>query len=163
MLAGPGNVITELMCMKDRSTIVCVRDSKVLLVARARSRWSLPGGTIKRSESPLEAARRELEEETALIEAELTYVFHFGGLNKRHHVFCAAIGSEVTAEPRNEISQCHWFSPVKIATLSTSIPTRAIVDLFTRLDNQKGTSPAVAGQYRQVDTDALRVGDDTLI
>jgi NUDIX domain len=45
--------------MKARATIICSRDGKVLLVARTRSRWSLPGGTIKPSESPLDAARRE--------------------------------------------------------------------------------------------------------
>ncbi|MFM0699541.1 NUDIX domain-containing protein [Paraburkholderia sediminicola] len=132
--------------MKDRSTIVCVRDGKVLLVARARSRWSLPGGTIKRSESPLEAARRELEEETSLVEAGFTYLFHFGGLNKRHHVFSVDLARDTSPAPGNEISQCHWFSPIKVATLSTSIPTRAIVDLFLRFENRRDSPQAVIAE-----------------
>ncbi|MFL9861039.1 NUDIX hydrolase [Paraburkholderia madseniana] len=129
--------------MKDRSTIVCVRDGKVLLVARARSRWSLPGGTIKMSETPIDAARRELEEETNLVETGLTYLFQFGGLNKRHHVFAVDLARDASPEPCNEISQCHWFSPIKIATLSTSIPTRAIVDLFVRFENRRKNPSAV--------------------
>jgi 8-oxo-dGTP diphosphatase len=148
--------------MKDRSTIVCVRDNKVLLVARARSRWSRPGGTIKRSESPLEAARRELEEETNVVETGLTYLFQFGGLNKRHHVFSVDLAWDTSPEPGNEISQCHWFSPIKVATLSTSIPTRAIVDLFLRFENRrKNPSAVVTGRDSHVCADVERVTNDT--
>jgi 8-oxo-dGTP diphosphatase len=129
--------------MKDRSTIVCVRDGKVLLVARARSRWSLPGGTIKRSESPLDAALRELEEETSLVAMELTYLFQFGGLSKHHHVFRAEIRQDVSAEARCEISRCRWFNPGKISTLVTSIPTREIVQLFCTHENRSEAPPAV--------------------
>ncbi|WP_175164627.1 NUDIX domain-containing protein [Paraburkholderia fynbosensis] len=118
--------------MKDRATIVCRRDDKVLLVARTRSRWSLPGGTIKRDESPMEAALRELEEETSLAGTEFVYLFQFGGLSKRHHVFLADIPRDASPQPRNEIARCRWFSPVKISTLVTSIPTREIVDLSFR-------------------------------
>ncbi|MBK5186441.1 NUDIX domain-containing protein [Paraburkholderia sediminicola] len=128
--------------MKDRSTIVCVRDGKLLLVARVRSRWSLPGGTIKQSETPLDAARRELEEETSLVGVALTYLFQFGGLSKRHHVFRADIPQDAAPEARNEISRCRWFNPGKIATLITSIPTREIVQLFCTHENRAETPPA---------------------
>jgi 8-oxo-dGTP diphosphatase len=121
--------------MKDRATIVCSSEDRILLVARSRSRWSLPGGTIRQSESPLDAARRELEEETSLAEAELTYLFQFGGFSKLHHVFCVNIRPEASPRPCNEITRCHWFSPTKIATLSASVPTREIVDLFVRYEN----------------------------
>lgn len=147
--------------MKDRSTIICVQDGKVLLVARARSRWSLPGGTIKRSESPLEAARRELEEETTLDETGLAYLFQFGGLNKRHHVFFASIARNASPEPGNEITQCHWFSPIKVATLSTSIPTRAIVDLFLKFENGRNYPSINQRTVSHVCVDGLRVIHDT--
>lgn len=130
--------------MKDRATILCRQDDSVLLVARSRSRWSLPGGTIRRSESPLEAARRELEEETSLAEAELTYVFQFGGFSNLHHVFVVNIRPDVTARPSNEIARCRWFTPVKIAALSASVPTRAIVDLFVRYENVQEINPTSA-------------------
>jgi len=118
--------------MKDRSTVLCTREGRILLVARARSRWSLPGGTIKRSESPLDAARRELAEETNLLASGLIYVFQFGGLSKRHHVFFMKATPDASPTPGNEISQCRWFSPGKIETLSASVPTRSIVHLATQ-------------------------------
>ena len=132
--------------MKARATIICIRDGKVLLVARERSRWSLPGGTIKRSESPLDAARRELQEETSLVGAEVTYLFQFGGLSKRHLVFFVDLPQDASPEPCNEISKCRWFSPTKISTLITSIPTREIVDLFCTHENRGETPSGVIDQ-----------------
>jgi 8-oxo-dGTP diphosphatase len=126
--------------MKDRATVICCREGKILLVARAQSRWSLPGGTIKRAELPLDAARRELEEETSLVEAEVAYLFHFGGLSKRHLVFFVDAPQGACPEPGNEISRCRWFSPTKISTLVTSIPTWEIVNLFTTREESVGTS-----------------------
>ncbi|RFU45169.1 NUDIX hydrolase [Paraburkholderia sp. DHOC27] len=116
--------------MKDRATVICVRDDRILLVARERSRWSLPGGRVKRGEALHEGARRELEEETTLVASQLMYLFQFNGFNTQHHVFFADAEPHAVAIPSNEIARCKWFAPVKIATLSTSVPTRAIVALF---------------------------------
>jgi len=117
--------------MKDRATVVCVRDNRILLVARVRSRWALPGGRIRRGEAPHEAALRELEEETTLVAQRLVYLFQFRGFNTLHNVFLADVAQQATARPRNEIAKCKWFAPVKIATLSASVPTRGIVELFS--------------------------------
>lgn len=118
--------------MKERATIVCRRREKILLVTRERSRWSLPGGTIRRSESPLEAARRELEEETTLAVDGFTYLFAFGGFSKRHHVYLVDLPHGVVPEAANEILRCRWFRPEQISTLMTSVPTRGIVELMLR-------------------------------
>ncbi|CAM2155361.1 8-oxo-dGTP diphosphatase [Pararobbsia alpina] len=115
--------------MRERATIVCWRDDKVLLVARTRGRWALPGGTIKRAESPVEAASREFEEETGLCGHFFQHLFQFGGLAKRHHVFEALIPDGVEPSPRNEIARCRWFRVGKVATLAASVPTRQIVNL----------------------------------
>jgi 8-oxo-dGTP diphosphatase len=116
--------------MKDRATVLCVRDNRILLVARERSRWSLPGGRIARGEAPHEAARRELEEETTLVARDLMYLFQFNGFNTQHQVFFADVEQHGTAQPSNEIAKCRWFAPLKIGTLSASVPTRGIVALF---------------------------------
>ena len=59
---------------RDGASIAVLSQNKVLLVRRMRApsagSWSLPGGKIEGGESPREAARRELKEETG-IEADV--------------------------------------------------------------------------------------------
>jgi 8-oxo-dGTP diphosphatase len=118
--------------MKDRASVLCIRDNRILLVARERSRWALPGGRIRRGEAPRDGAFRELEEETTLVANDLFYLFQFSGLNTRHQVFFAEIEHHAAARASNEIAKCKWFSLAKIPTLSASVPTREITDLFFR-------------------------------
>ncbi|WP_429563501.1 NUDIX hydrolase [Paraburkholderia sp. MM6662-R1] len=121
--------------MKERATIVCRQQDRILLVTRGMSRWSLPGGTIRRSKSPLEAANRELVEETALDVDGLTYLFQFGGLTKRHHVFFVDLPGDAEPQASNEIARCHWFRPKQVSSLITSVPARGIVELIFRHTN----------------------------
>lgn len=55
--------------------VVCLRGEEVLLIRRARpplaGSWSLPGGRIEPGERAVDAALRELREETG-VEAEIT-------------------------------------------------------------------------------------------
>ena len=118
--------------IKERATIVCYRDEQVLLVARATSRWALPGGTIKRGETPLEAAHRELQEETGLTGQHLVYSMQFTGLAKVHHVFFAEVGPDQTPQASNEIEKCKWFRIDSVDAVRTSIPTKRIVELVYR-------------------------------
>ncbi|WP_411161541.1 NUDIX domain-containing protein [Burkholderia ambifaria] len=64
--------------LKERATIVCRQGQRVLLVARTVPRWVLPVGTIKSDELSVDAACRELREETGLIALELTLFFSSG-------------------------------------------------------------------------------------
>ena len=54
----------------DGASMVVLNQNKVLLVRRGRApfaaQWSLPGGKIERGETPRQAARRELKEETGV-------------------------------------------------------------------------------------------------
>lgn len=100
---------------------MCRREDHILLVTRARSRWSLPGGTIRHTESPLEAARRDLAEETTLEVDGLSFLFLFGGLSKRHHVFLVDLPPGAEPRASNEIAHCHWLPPGRVASLITSV------------------------------------------
>lgn len=55
--------------------VVCLRDDSVLLIRRGtpprQGEWSLPGGRIEPGERAMDAALRELREETG-VEAEIT-------------------------------------------------------------------------------------------
>ena len=55
---------------KPTATLICVENNKILLVKRAfnpaKGYWSLPGGFIELRETPEDAAKRELKEETNL-------------------------------------------------------------------------------------------------
>ena len=128
--------------MKERATVVCWQRGRVLLVERGRTRWSLPGGTIRRGESAADAARRELSEETTLVDYELDYLVQFGGLNKRHQVFFVVLPDDARPQPANEILRCRWFRPRKVATLITSVPTREIVKL---LYGHEAAAPGLGG------------------
>lgn len=130
--------------MKDRATVLCRRRDKLLLVTRRWSRWSrwaLPGGTIRGAETPLDAARRELAEETSLVVDTLTYLFEFRGLGKRHHIFLVDLPDELEAAPGNEIVGCEWVRPEDVPKLTTSVPTREIVRLAFRHDDHEGAPP----------------------
>ena len=129
--------------MKERATVVCRQHDKILLVTRGRSRWSLPGGTIRRSESPVEAARRELLEETALGIDDFSFLFQFGGLTKRHHVFLVDLPTNLTPAASNEISRCRWIRPKQVSNVITSVPTREIVRLLVSHKNVTISVPAV--------------------
>ncbi|VWD08012.1 NUDIX hydrolase [Burkholderia aenigmatica] len=115
--------------VKERATVVCCQGPRVLLVARAASRWALPGGTIKTGELPLEAAHRELWEETGLVGLDLTYFMHFGGLAKMHHVFIGELSVDQEPQANNEIAQCKWFRRDAVDKIRASIPTKKIIEL----------------------------------
>lgn len=128
--------------MKERATVVCRQQNKILLVTRGRSRWSLPGGAVRRSESPVDAARRELIEETALAMDGFTFLFEFGGLAKRHYVFLVDLPDDFTPTASNEIARCRWIRPRQVSNIVTSVPTREIIRLLERHKNVTITLPA---------------------
>lgn len=86
--------------------VVCLRDGEVLLIRRGREprmgEWSLPGGRIEPGERAVEAALRELREETG-VEAELTGLIDVvDGLfpqHGRHYVLIDYAVRWVSGEP----------------------------------------------------------------
>ncbi|KVV38883.1 NUDIX hydrolase [Burkholderia territorii] len=127
---------------KERATIVCHRNNRVLLVARRpTSRWTLPGGVIRRGESALDAAHRELREETGLVGLELAYFFYVDGSVKRHHVFVAMLPPGRRACPGHEIALCRWAHLDAVARWPASAPTQRIVQRIASLIRAQEMSP----------------------
>jgi 8-oxo-dGTP diphosphatase len=86
--------------------VVCLRDGEVLLIRRGREprlgEWSLPGGRIEPGERAMDAALRELREETG-VEAEiLGLVDVVDGLfpeHGRHYVLIDYVARWIGGEP----------------------------------------------------------------
>ncbi|BCQ22353.1 NUDIX domain-containing protein [Caballeronia sp. NK8] len=118
--------------MKRRATVICERDGRVLLVARARGRWAFPGGRAEPGEEFSDAAVRELKEETGLDAVHVRYAFQFRGLQTRHFVFIARVGPEAEPVPANEIARCKWCRLEELRRMEASIPTKGIAEIFLR-------------------------------
>lgn len=99
------------------SAVMVVRDGSVLLVKRAvephYGEWCLPGGFIEWGESPEEAARRELREETGIEAVRLRLSGAYGGFTeeRRHVVVFAYSVPEWTGEPvaDDDALDVRWF------------------------------------------------------
>ncbi len=70
---------------KPTATLICPKNNSLLLVKRAfepgKGLWGLPGGFIELNESPQDAAKRELFEETGLsgeFHRFIHFTYHFG-------------------------------------------------------------------------------------
>jgi 8-oxo-dGTP diphosphatase len=118
--------------LKKRATVICRRGKRILLVARAQSRWALPGGILKRGEHLPDAALRELKEETRLSGKTAKFLFDFRGKQKHHHVFTCEIPNRAKPRPGNEITRCRWVHLDDVPDLLTSTPTNDIVKLMSQ-------------------------------
>lgn len=99
--------------------VVCVKDDQVLLIRRGTApkmgEWSLPGGRIEPGEKAVDAAIRELHEETG-IEASIgglvdvvDGVFPEAG---RHYVLIDYWARWISGEPvaGDDAAEARWFS-----------------------------------------------------
>jgi 8-oxo-dGTP pyrophosphatase MutT (NUDIX family) len=90
---------------------VIVRGEYVLLVrARKRRRWQLPGGGLKRDETPHEGLLREVDEETGLAARILVRTGRYRRADgSLAIVFVAAVARDAEpAGPRYEIRRQRW-------------------------------------------------------
>ena len=134
--------------VKQRATVVCRMGTRILLVGKANSRWSLPGGKADAGESFEAAAVRELMEETRLQATGMQYLFEFAGARTCHHVFAAHVDERQTPVPSNEILRCTWAKVADISDLDTSVSTRGIVDVLALNRNY---DPRVQSRYQRAD------------
>ena len=122
---------------RDSAFAVIVRDAHVLLVRpKSGRRWQLPGGGLKRSETPHEGLRREVEEETGLV----VRVHALAGTYLRSDgssalVFLARVSDDAEPTgPRNEIRQQRWVRRREALEL---LPPRARERLADALRRQR--------------------------
>ena len=124
-----------LLLMPGVSALIFDDRGRVLVQQRAESgKWSLPGGTIDPGETPPEAVRRELREETGLHAEPVRVAGVFGGREHRITypngdvaeattvVFeCRVTGGELRGRD-GESAQLCWFAPDEMPELLTPYP-----------------------------------------
>lgn len=97
------------------------KELKLLLVKRDiepfKGEWALPGGFVRADETLENAAKRELEEETAVRDVYLEQLYTYGDLRRdpRGRVitvsYIALINSEkISLEPSTDVSDAKWIS-----------------------------------------------------
>jgi ADP-ribose pyrophosphatase len=132
----------------DAGRILLIRQQRFIV---DRDVWALPSGGIEDGETAVEAAGRELEEETGMRAASLSPVISFypsyGVSNQVFHCFLAENGALLRAPDSNEVERAAWFTPNQIRELieSGEIPDGfSLVPLLHILSGARAQDAAAA-------------------
>ena len=112
--------------IKLRATIIYRKDGEVLFVRKRKAKWNLPGGRVERDETPLEAAMREMAEETGLAFDELRYLTTYREDKVIHYLFEARKADD-KPRPRNEIEACRWIKARDVAKRRVRRPIKTLL------------------------------------
>ncbi len=139
--------------------IVLWRDGKLALIRRGKppreGQWSLPGGAQKLGETVLEAAAREVREETGLdlADAKILDVVDLierddAGRVRYHYTLIEVTGRAVggAGEAASDAAALAWFTPEEAARLPLWEETRRIIRLAAECIATKNSSPGNAGR-----------------
>lgn len=136
-------IIAPLGTLKPyRYVVVCSRYQGQWLLSRHRKRatWETQGGHIEPGESPLEAARRELWEESGAEEAELVPVCDYRGYRGADFsngvVFAADI-RRLGALPESEMAEVRAFAELPEQLTYPLVTPRLMAEALRRLSPEK--------------------------
>lgn len=116
---------------------------RILLVKRRNepnaNTWGFPGGHVELGETALEAAVRELAEETSVVGTPLSYLTNIDAITrdatgtvKFHYLLAAVACRYESGEPQaaDDVSDAGWFRPSEVQNLRQSPNLQTIIDLL---------------------------------
>lgn len=109
-------------------------DGRILAVSRRNdpTMWGLPGGKVDPGEEPIEAAARELREETGLVATRLSPVYSRGdGQGFVTHTFACEVSGQIET---NEEGVIRWVHPSVLVDPASSPFVDYNTKLFKRLN-----------------------------
>ena len=116
-----------------RATCIVGCDDGILLAETSGGLLLLPGGQANRGESRLEAAIRELREETTLQAHAAIYLFDHESFSNRHKVFyLLATG---TPKPQDDAVALHYTNTLSAEQQATLSP--ATIEILRRFNDVK--------------------------
>lgn len=85
------------------------------MVRKKGSKWNFPGGAIELGETPMEAAARELREETSIEAPALLSLCTIRIGYTIHHIFTTHVHDGEKPMACNEIVACKWVPREKLS------------------------------------------------
>ena len=118
--------------------VLLLNENKILLVKHSyRPMWYMPGGGVNCSESPLQAAKREVKEEVGLAcdNLELFGFYHSVQCNPDDYValYVAKISAPNFVIDKNEIAQAAWFDFDKLPEDISPATKRRVEEYLERV------------------------------
>lgn len=144
-MAATGAVSSKRTEVKRRATVICRQDREILFVRKRNAKWNLPGGRVETGETPLQAAIREMAEETGMQFDELSYVARYEEGRVIHFLFEARGARDQKPRPCNEIDDCRWFKPKDLEKRNVRGPIRTLLKECVINDPDAGARLASTG------------------
>lgn len=121
---------------------VVFHDNRFLLVKRKKEpnadTWGFPGGHVELGETALQAAARELSEETGIVGIPQKYLTNVDAITRDnqgailfHFLLAAVLCRYESGTPcaADDVSDAGWFTVQQVATLRQSPNLQTIIDL----------------------------------
>ncbi len=78
------DLVTKAIVLNGKNDILALRRGKT--APRRALQWDLPGGLVDEGESPYEAVKREIQEETGLIVSEVHLIYSLSEIRENKNV-----------------------------------------------------------------------------